>query len=315
MTAEPEHVDVVVVGGGAAGLSAALVLSRARRDVVVVDAGSPRNAPAAHAHGYLGREGVEPLELLRLGREEVRAYGGRVETGVVDAVVHGPGGASWRYEVRCVDGRSWRCRALLVCTGLSDELPGVPGLRQRWGRDVLHCPYCHGREVADRRVGVLATSPGSFHQAELVRQWCADVVLLAHGLAVGEEQRRRLDVLGVDVVEQPVDRLLVTDDALRGVRLSDGSDVGVEALFVGPVFRGTDTFLLGLGASTQRRSEGSWVVVDDRGRTSVPWLYAAGNVVDPAAQVVDAASAGSRAAVTVNGDLVDADVEAALARR
>lgn len=314
MTAEPEHLDVVVVGGGAAGLSAALVLSRARRHVVVVDSGSPRNAPAAHAHGYLGREGVEPRELLRLGREEVRGYGGRVETGVVDAVVHGPADASWRFEVRAVDGRSWRCRALLVCTGLSDELPGVPGLQERWGRDVLHCPYCHGREVADRRVGVLATSPGSFHQAQLVRQWCADVVLLAHGLAVGADERRRLDVLGVDVVEQPVDSLLVVDDALRGVRLSDGSGVEVEALFVVPVFRGTDTLLLGLGASTQRRSEGSWVVVDDRGRTSVPWLYAAGNVVDPAAQVVDAASAGSRAAVAVNGDLVDADVEAALAR-
>ena len=132
-----EEYDVVVVGGGPAGLSAALVLLRARRTVVVVDAGAPRNAPAAHMHGFLSRDGMPPADLLAAGRAEVSSYGGRL---IDDTVV----GVEPAFQVRLANAFPLRARRILVATGLRDELPDVPGVRERWGRDLLHCPYCHG---------------------------------------------------------------------------------------------------------------------------------------------------------------------------
>jgi thioredoxin reductase len=144
--------DVVVIGGGAAGLSAALVLSRAGRTVVVVDAGEPRNAPASHMHGYLSRDGMPPADLLRVGRHEVEGYGGHIVAGNVTELLRNGPDAFW---VRLDGGQRIASRRLLVTTGLRDVLPDVPGLRDRWARDVLHCPYCHGHEVRDRRLGVV----------------------------------------------------------------------------------------------------------------------------------------------------------------
>ncbi len=152
--------DVVVVGGGAAGLSGAMALGRSRRSVLVIDAGEPRNAPADHAHNYLGREGVNPLELLEIGRAEVAAYGVEV---LADRVV-GLSGEVDDFLVTTAGGRRVRARRVLVTGGVVDELPDVPGLAERWGIDVLHCPYCHGWEVRDQRIAVLATTPMAGHQ-------------------------------------------------------------------------------------------------------------------------------------------------------
>jgi thioredoxin reductase len=144
--------DVVVVGGGPAGLSAALVLARARRTVAVVDAGEPRNAPAAHLHGFLSRDGMPPHDLVAAGRAEVAGYGGSlIDDTVVDVA---PG-----FHVRLAGGSSLHARRILVATGLRDELPDIPGVRERWGRDLLHCPYCHGYEVRDQPLGVLGGTP------------------------------------------------------------------------------------------------------------------------------------------------------------
>ena len=171
---EAKVYDVVVVGGGAAGLSAALVLGRARRRVAVVDAGAPRNAPAAHMQGFLSRDGMPPADLLAAGRAEVTGYG--VEL-IDDQVV----GIEPGFFVRLAGGRVLlRARRILVTTGVRDELPNIPGARQRWGRDLLHCPYCHGWEIMNQPVGVLGTQPGSVQHALLVRQWSDDVVFFAH---------------------------------------------------------------------------------------------------------------------------------------
>src|SRR3954454_7190346 len=189
--------DVVVIGGGAAGLSGALVLSRARRRVLVIDAGNPRNAPAAHMHGYLSRDGAPPSELLRAGREEVKGYGGEGLSGTVSGLVpdDGPG-----FRVDLVDGQRLSARRLLVTTGLRDELPDVPGLTERWGRDVLHCPYCHGHEVRDRPIGILGTGPFAVHQALLWRQWSDDVVLFRHTApAPTDDEREQLAARGIAV--------------------------------------------------------------------------------------------------------------------
>src|SRR5438132_1229324 len=148
LTAGQIRYDVVIVGGGLAGLTGALTLARARRSVLVVDSGQPRNAPAAHAHGYLTRDGAPPLELLSLGRREVRGYHGEIVAGTVTRLERLPGGG---FRVALDGGTHWEARRVLVATGLVDELPDIPGLRERWGRDVVHCPYCHGWEVRDRR--------------------------------------------------------------------------------------------------------------------------------------------------------------------
>ena len=165
--------DVVVIGAGAAGLSAALVLSRAGRMVLVVDAGEPRNAPTSRMHGYLSRDGMAPADLLATGRHEVEGYGGRVVAGTVTGLATDePNG----FVVVLADGLRVLTRRLLVTTGLRDELPAVPGLWERWARDVLHCPYCHGHEVRDRQLGVIGGTPGSVRYAQVVRQWSHDVV-------------------------------------------------------------------------------------------------------------------------------------------
>ncbi|MBN9096827.1 MULTISPECIES: NAD(P)/FAD-dependent oxidoreductase [unclassified Pseudonocardia] len=298
--------DVLVVGGGAAGLSAALVLGRARRRVLVVDAGHPRNAPAAHMHGYLSRDGMAPGDFLAAGRTEVRGYGGEIADDTVVSI-----GAGFR--ARLASGRTVGARAVLVTTGLVDELPDVDGLADRWGRDVLHCPYCHGHEVRDRPLGVLASSPMAVHQALMVRQWSDDVTLFLHRAGeLPDEDRERLAARNVQVVAGEVAGLVVDGDRLTGVRLASGAVVAREALFVGGGLRAADGALAALGARTESGPFGSWVAVDATGRTSVDGVWAAGNVVEPMAQVILAAAAGSRAAADINGALITAETDAAV---
>jgi thioredoxin reductase len=223
--------DVAVIGGSAAGLSAALVLSRARRKVLVVDSGQPRNAPADQMHGYLSRDGLAPTELLAIGREEVKGYGGEVLQGTVAELA--PNGRSG-FRVRLTDGRRVSARRLLVATGLRDELPDIPGLAERWARDVLHCPYYHGWEVRDRRLAVLGGPPDAVRYAQIVRQWAADVVFFAPAGSLTATDRSQLVARAIGVVEGPVARLVVEDDRLKGVEMTDGRMVARDALFVPP---------------------------------------------------------------------------------
>ncbi|HJY99671.1 MAG TPA: NAD(P)/FAD-dependent oxidoreductase, partial [Streptosporangiaceae bacterium] len=210
-----ESYDVVVVGGSAAGLSGAVALARSRRSVLVVDAGDPRNAPAGHVHNFLTRDGTPPGEVYAAGRAEVARYGGRVETGWVTALSRD--GA--RFGVH-IGSRTVVARRLLVSTGLRDELPDVPGLAARWGIDVLHCPYCHGWEVRDQRIGILATGPTAVHQALLFRQLSTHVTLLRHsGPALTGEQRDQLDARGITVTEGPVQEIEAGPEGLTGVQL------------------------------------------------------------------------------------------------
>jgi thioredoxin reductase len=298
--------DVAVVGGGAAGLSAALVLARARRRVLVVDAGEPRNAPAAHMHGYLSRDGVPPSQLLAYGRDEVNSYGGVIVEDRVTEVVPHRGQA---FTVLLASGVRVTARQVLVTTGLLDELPDVPGLRDRWARDVLHCPYCHGHEVRDQRLGVIGGAPGAVRYAQIVRQWTHDLVYFTPPDTLTPADRSQLIARAIGVVEGSVERLLVEDDQLRGVQMSDGSVVPRDALFVPPRFR-PNSHLLG-GAGCEVDGDG-WVTADATGRTSVPGVWVAGNVVDPRAQVITAAGAGSAAAIAINADLVEDDVRNAV---
>ncbi len=298
--------DVAIVGGGAAGLSAALVLSRARRRVAVIDGGNPRNALAAHLQGYLSRDGVAPSELLTIGRNEVTGYGGEFLDGSVTGILRHPRGA---FGVVLGDGPAIVARRLLLATGLTDQAVDVPGVRERWGRDVLHCPYCHGHEVRDQRLGVLGGSPAASQHALLVRQWSADVVYFAHTSAVTTEEREQLNARGIPIVEGEVARLTVEDDRLRGVELIDGRAIARDALFVRPVMVPNNDLLNGLGADLDN---GGWPVLDQTGRSTVPGVWVAGNAANPRAQVITAAGEGSTVAIAINADLVDEDVRRAV---
>ncbi|MCI3278449.1 NAD(P)/FAD-dependent oxidoreductase [Streptomyces cylindrosporus] len=301
-----ENYEVIVIGGGAAGLSAALVLGRARRRTLVVDAGEPRNAPAAHMQGYLSRDGMPPAEFLAIGREEIARYGvDLVEDRVVD-VTEG-------FAVTLASGRTVHARRLVIATGLRDELPAVPGVAERFGRDVLHCPYCHGWEVRDRAFGVLATTPMSVHQALMVSQWSKDVTLFLH--TVGEEQlsaddTRRLAAAGVKVVPGEVAELVVEEDRLSAVRLLDGSMHAREVVFTAPRAIPQTDLLERLGAEMQETPFGSYPVVDPTGLTTVPGVWAVGNVMGFAEQVVNAAAGGYRAGAFINGELLMTDLDA-----
>jgi thioredoxin reductase len=297
-----DRYDVVVIGGGAAGLNGALMLARSRRSVVVLDAGEPRNAPAQAVHGLFAREGTPPAELLERGRAEVRSYGGQV----VSATVTGASGSAGAFEVSLADGRTVRARRLLVTTGLVDVLPEIPGLRDRWGHDVLHCPYCHGWEVRDQAIGVIASGPMAVHQALLFRQLTDDVVFLTHGVAPTPGQLEELTARGIDVFDGPVTAVEADGDRLIGVRLADGRLIERDALVVGPRMVARAAFLgdLGLHTAEHPSGMGDHVVVDAGGATAVPGVYAAGNVADPSAQVGGAGAAGAFAAARINADLV-----------
>ncbi|MFJ8468011.1 NAD(P)/FAD-dependent oxidoreductase [Streptomyces swartbergensis] len=304
-----EKYAVVVIGGGAAGLSAALVLGRARHHTLVVDAGEPRNAPAAHMQGYLSRDGMPPAEFLAVGREEIARYG--VEL-VRDRVVEVEKGED--FAVVLAGGRTVRARRLVISTGLKDELPAIPGVAERFGRDVLHCPFCHGWEVRDQPFGVLASSPASVHQALIVSQWSKDVRFFLHTVAeeeLSDQDLRRLAAAGVDVVPGEVAGLVVEDDRLTGVRLADGPAHARSVLFVGPRPVPQTGLLERLGAELHETPFGAYPVVDPTGLTTVPGVWAAGNAIGFAEQVVHAASGGYRAASAIVGDLLMTDLDAA----
>src|SRR5579859_2129103 len=265
-----EWYDVVVVGGGVAGLSGALALARSRHSVLVVDGGQPRNTPAAHLHNYLSRDGAPPSELLTIGRAEVAGYGGQIiSSNVVSIERLSSQDGRGVFHVALTNGGIVHARRLLVATGLIDELPNVPGVAERWGRDVLHCPYCHGWEVRDQAVGILASGSRAVHMALLFRQLTSDVVVFTHAApALTDEQTGQLAARGIRIVTDVVDSLEVIDDRLTGVRLRDGSVVARQALVVTPRFVARSQILAALGLQPSVHPfGGEFVAADATGQT------------------------------------------------
>ena len=306
-----ERYDVVVIGGGAAGLSGALTLSRARRSVLVVDAGEPRNAPAGHVHNYLGREGTPPAELVAIGRSEVESYGGTVRSGRVASVRRDDDGFSLSLD----GGVTVRARRVLLAAGLTDDLPELPGVAQRWGSTVLHCPYCHGWEVRDRAVGIVSTGPLGAYAALLWRQWTDDVVVFVHtGAEPGEADLEKLAARGVRIVRGEVAGL----EGGADVRLADGELVARSAVVVAPRFVANAELLADLGAvpvpmEMHGAVMGTYLPADPTGRTEVPGVWVAGNAGDLSAQVIVAAAQGLKAAAMINADLIEEDTARAVA--
>lgn len=310
------QVDVIVIGGGAAGLAGAVALARSRRSVLVIDAGEPRNAVADGVHNFLTREGTPPAELLALGRAEVTGYGGEVMTG---RVVHVDRHADEiGFAVRLADGIEVSTRRILVTSGASDTLPDIPGLAERWGHDVLHCPFCHGWEARDRAIGILGTGPMAVHATLLWRQISPDVTLFLHTAPpLTQEQAEQLAALDVRVVEGEVAEVVITDDHLSGLRMRSGDVIPREIVVAGSVVHAHAEFLKGIGLETTPLEMGGQVLATrletgQFGSTAVPGVWIAGNVADPMGQVVTAAADGMRAGAAINMDLITEDTARAV---
>ncbi len=315
-----DHHDVIIIGGSAAGLSAATILGRSRRSVLVVDAGEPRNAAAAGAHNVLGREGVAPAELARIGRDEAAVYGVEVTAGriVAASATEGDGADPVGFSVTLESGARHTARRLVVASGAVDVLPAVPGLAEQWGRGVVHCPFCHGWEVRDQRIGVLVTTPFGAHQAQMFRALSDRVtVFVTDPALVDDTALAGLRARGITVVHDTVARVLSSDDVLTGVELGSGEVVALDALAAASTAEARVAFLDGLGLHAEDVvvngfRVGSALTVDGTGHTAARGVWAAGNVTTPMATVIASAAAGTQAGAAVHGDLVQADTATAL---
>lgn len=299
--------DCIVVGGGAAGLSAALVLGRARVRTLVIDAGAPSNAAAEGIGGLLGWDGRPPAELYAAGRRELDGYPAvEVRRGEVVRGERLPGDGGFLLDL--ANAEPERARRVVLATGMDYRRPALPGLRERWGRSVFHCPFCHGWEVRDQALGVLDGSPAGLHRALLLRRWSDDVTLLADGPhELAGDDLARLRAAGVEVDERPVAGLRGPGDALEAVVFEDGSDRACEGLLVAVRLHQRSALAEQLGAATLEPTPlvAGAIEVDPRWRTTVPGLAAAGDVSVPMPSVANAIAAGSTAAATIVHGLME----------
>lgn len=296
----PADYDAVVVGASNAGLSAALVLGRARRRVLVLDGGPARNAHAFHSHSFFTRDGAAPQDVLRIGREQLRPY--PVEMRAAEArqvrVLKGGG-----LRLTLATGAEVTAPALVLATGVADELPAVPGLAALWGRGVYHCPYCHGWENRYNQVAVYGRGEAGYHQAVLLHQWSPQLTLCTDGPAdLAPAQWAHLAQLGVAVLEAPIASLDGTLKCLLAFVLQDGRRQPVDAVFLRPRQRQRSDLAAQLGCAFA--PDGVYVQVNEAGLTSVPNVYAVGDMTGPLQQAILAAASGTRAAAALNNELI-----------
>ncbi|MGE0502221.1 MAG: NAD(P)/FAD-dependent oxidoreductase [Rhizobiaceae bacterium] len=293
--------DVIVVGGAFAGLSAALQLARARRSVLVIDAGQPRNRFAAHSHGFLGQDGRTPADILATAREQLRAYRTAMLTSGEAT------SARWSargFEVATGDGQVIHGSRLILTTGVKDTLPPVAGLDEEWGKSVFVCPYCDGYEVGGGAIGVLATGPMSSHQAMLLTEW-GDVTFFLNGAAeLDDGQRAELAGRGVTIETTAVNRWTRERDGTVGFDMADGRRSKVKALFTGPRISMASPIAEQLGLDFEQGPLGPYVRVDDRQRSSVANVFAAGDAARPMHSVALAVAGGAMAGIAAHQSLV-----------
>lgn len=292
--------DVAIVGGSFAGLSAALQIARGKRKLVVVDAGLPRNRFASHSHGFLARDGSVPGDMLDEARRQLLAYPtARFRQGLVESVE----GSADDFSLRLRDGETLSARRLVLAGGVSDTLPDIPGLADEWGRRVIHCPYCHGYEFGDGPFGVLATEPEAIMKAQLVADWGPVQLFLNDAMTPDADQAAKLQARGVNIVAGKVGRVTSLGDRLS-IRIAGAPDASVAALFVSPKTALSSELPHQLGCSLAQGPMGAFIAVDERKVTSVPGVFAAGDIARPMPTVALAVADGAMAGAAAHQSLV-----------
>ena len=286
--------DVIVVGGSFAGMSAAMQLARARQKVLVIDAGMPRNRFADEAHGFLGQDGRAPAAIIRDARSQLLRYPSvEILSGeAIGADAYGDG-----FAVAVADGSKHRAKRLVLATGVSDELPPVPGMSERWGETVLHCPYCHGYEMRDLPLGVIAAHPMSAHQAILIPDWGPTTYFTQGEFEPEPGELEAFAARGIAIERTPVVELMGDAPALDGLRLADGRFVEVAAVFTAPRTRPATPLATMLGCEHEDGPTGPYVKVDEWGAASVAGVWAAGDAATPMHNATLASAAGVLAGI------------------
>ena len=291
------HYDVVIIGGGPAGLSAALTLGRARKRVLLCDAGPRRNASATHVHNFVTRDGTPPDEFRSIGRRQLESYPNvEMQSAHVEAI-EGTRGA---FQIH-VGSEILQARRVLLCMGMIDEMLPVEGFRELWGQAIFQCPFCHGWEVRDQTWGCLAMNAMIVPFAIHLRGWTNDVIVFTNGtFDISPEDFTKLQACGVRIETRPIARILANGQQMKGVTLTDGSTIPCPVLFAHPPQRQVDlVYKLGLALD----EHGSIRVDPMHRETSIPGIYAAGDVMSRMQGAIVAAAAGTHAAATLNHDL------------
>ena len=293
--------ECVIIGGGPAGLNAALVLGRARRDVVVIDNNKPRNAVTHESHGFLTRDGVKPAEFRRLAHEEIRRYPSvKFQTSMITDIRQDRDG----FSMISTDGDFIQTKKIILATGLRETLPSVEGIHQYYGKSLFNCPYCDGWELQDRPLVIISENSHAWSLTTLVHNWSHDLIVCTNGHNnLDEEQKAILARKNIPVYEQKIIALKGTDGKLESLVLEDKTELHRVGGFVSPLWEPASTFGELLGCEV---NETGAILTDAFGRTSVPGIYAAGDTTGIApSQLVIAAGGGSRAAIGVNTDLTN----------
>jgi thioredoxin reductase len=296
--------DVIIIGGSNAGLSAGLALGRSLRRVLIIDGGKPCNTQTPHSHNFLTQDGSTPHEIATLAKGQVLRYPTiSFLEGEATAVTN----TDNRFDVTTADGQRFAGRKILLATGISDKLPAIPGLKESWGISVLHCPYCHGYEVAGRPLGVMVNGDAAYDFSKLIHHWSKDLTLFTNGPStLSPEQQADLKKWGIPIVEQEVMALEGKDGYIREVVLNDGSRIALEAIFTRAPFE-QPAIVRQLGVDV---TEMNFIRVDEFGKTSVEGVFAAGDNSSPMRSVSNAVAMGTKAAAFLNRLLIDEDLKA-----
>jgi thioredoxin reductase len=293
--------DVVVIGGSFAGLAAAMQLGRARRKVIVLDTGLNRNRYAEAAHNLLGHDGTPPGVLLEKAREQVQAY---PTVKLVSARAEKVSGEPDAFRVETDLGDIIEGRRVILSYGIVDEFPAIPGFAESWGQSVIHCPFCHGYEVAGKRWGLVYSSPMSLHATSLYGDWTDKISLFLDGHSLIDEERSKLEKRRIEIYGAKLAAIDQVDGWLRSVKLEDGTHVDLDALYAHPRNRPSSDFHTQLGLETKETPTGIMLAVDERGTTSRPGIYAAGDLVSGMHSISFAMASASVAAIGAQSSML-----------